>query len=362
MFLLVNTITIMDLFKGDSRFYIYLFGFVLFIVTASVMLRFVDVLVYAVFLYYITKPIKNRLDNRIKSTDLAITVSLIVLVLPVISIALYSLSVASHELNQLLSANAFILNEHINNEVRELEEIYLNLEDLDLLVFMGEGGMAVYDNLILPLFQIADILFKLFLTFTLTFYFLKHGHGIKNFLTETLNPWGDETFTRFIESVDSSLQKIFFGNILTIMVTSLIGVIAFHLLNTIANPGLQIPYPLLLGILCGLGTLVPAVGIKIIWVPLFAYLGAEAYLNDILFHEWPYLLVFLFTVNVFVDFTPDLLLRPLVSGKDMHKGSLMLAYIFGPAVFGFTGLFLGPIVLILIINFAKIIVPEIKNG
>ncbi len=358
MFLLVNTITIMDLFKGDSRLYIYLYGLLLFIVTASVMLRFADVLVYAVFLYYITKPIKNRLDNRIKSKDLAITVSLIVLVLPVILTALYSFSIASHELNQLLSANAFILNEYMNDAFRELEGIYLNLEDIDSLVFMGGNGMAVYDNLILSLLQIASILFKLFLTFALAFYFLKHGHEIKRFLTETLIPDGGETFTRFIESVDSSLQKIFFGNILTILVTSLIGVILFHLLNTIANPWLKIPYPLLFGILCGLGTLVPAVGIKSIWIPLFAYLGAEAYLNNLLLYEWPYLLVFLFTVNVFVDFTPDLLLRPLVSGKDMHKGSLMLAYIFGPAVFGFMGLFLGPIVLILIINFARIIIPE----
>jgi len=351
----------MDLSKGDGRLYIYLLGFLLFIVTASVMLRFVDVLVYAVFLYYITKPVKKRIEKRIKSPDLVITVSLIVLVLPVILLALYSLSIASHELNQLISANSLILDEHINNAVGELEEIYLNLESLDLLVLMGQGGMAAYDNLINPLLQIADILFKLFLTFLLAFYFLKHGHGIKEFLTRTITPKVDETFTRFIESVDSSLQKIFFGNILTILVTSLIGVVLFHLLNAIANPALQIPYPLLFGILCGIGTLVPAVGIKIIWVPLFAYLGAEAYLNDLLFSEWPYLLVFLFTVNVFVDFTPDLLLRPLVSGKDMHKGSLMLAYIFGPAVFGFTGLFLGPIILILIINFAKIIVPETKN-
>ncbi|OYT27694.1 MAG: hypothetical protein B6U97_00840 [Candidatus Altiarchaeales archaeon ex4484_96] len=352
----------MDYLKQPGRLYIYLIGLVLFFVTLSVMLRFFDVFVYALFIYYITQPIKKRLDNRIKSPNLVIAVSLFVLVLPVILAGLYAMSVASYELNLLLSANSLLVDEYLSSGLTRLEEIYLNMQAVDLLYYLKEGSIAVYDNLILLLYHIADIIFKLIITFILSYYFLRYHTQIKKYYTETFTPSGGKTLTAYTEAVDAALQKIFFGNIITIMVTSLIGVLVFHLFNAFASPQMQIPYPLLFGILCGLGTLVPAVGIKIIWVPLFAYMGLEAYLNNLLASEWPILLGYLIVVNVFVDFTPDLLLRPLVSGKDMHKGSLMLAYIFGPAVFGFMGLFLGPIILILIIKFSKIIVPELKDG
>ncbi len=48
---------------------------------------------------------------------------------------------------------------------------------------------------------------------------------------------------------------------------------------------------------------------------------------------------FLVLTIVVVDTIPDLVLRPYLSGERTHVGLLMLAYIFGPIVFGFYGLF-----------------------
>jgi hypothetical protein len=65
---------------------------------------------------------------------------------------------------------------------------------------------------------------------------------------------------------------------------------------------------------------------------------------------------------VVVDTVPDLALRPWVSGGDLHLGTVMFAYIFGPLVFGWYGLFLGPLVLVLVAQAANVVLPELLHG
>jgi hypothetical protein len=87
----------------------------------------------------------------------------------------------------------------------------------------------------------------------------------------------------------------------------------------------------------------------------------HAYLNGILFTDWWFILLFLVVVFVVVDFAPDFALRPYISGKHVHAGAMLFAYIFGIAVFGFVGLFLGPMILIIATNFMKIVLPELRS-
>ncbi len=87
----------------------------------------------------------------------------------------------------------------------------------------------------------------------------------------------------------------------------------------------------------------------------------QAYLNGILFTDWWFILLFLVVVFVVVDFAPDIALRPYISGKHVHAGAMLFAYIFGIAVFGFVGLFLGPMILIIATNFMKIVLPELRG-
>jgi predicted PurR-regulated permease PerM len=61
---------------------------------------------------------------------------------------------------------------------------------------------------------------------------------------------------------------------------------------------------------------------------------------------------------VVVDAIPDLALRPYVSGRSRHIGASMLAYILGPLLFGRYGLFLAPMLLVLVVHFVRIVMPE----
>ena len=84
-----------------------------------------------------------------------------------------------------------------------------------------------------------------------------------------------------------------------------------------------------------------------------------------------------------VDTIPDLIIRPIISGGSpsarvdrsppfvhlslrgeggLHVGLVMFAYIFGPILFGWYGLFLGPIALVAITHFARLVLPELLQG
>lgn len=345
--------------KQPERIYLYVLGAVLVFLLGFILFSFFRVIVYAIFLYYITKPILKRV-RRFFSGDLAVAISLFILVLPLILLSLYVANVAFTELSLFLADTTFLSQQYLEDLASDLGARFLTLTPGGLFKVM-EGGYADTVKAFQVIYIVGGVLFKLIATVLIVFYFFKYGGNLKGYILRNTSGQTRSLSERYMEYVDDSLQKIFFGNILTIIATSLLGSMVFFGLNLMAPPSLQIPYPLMFGVLCGLGTLIPAVGIKIVWVPLFLYVSAQAYLHDLIASQWPFLVIFLVAVNVLVDIVPDIVLRPIVSGKDMHKGSLMLTYIFGPIVFGFVGLFLGPTLLILILGFGKIIIPELKK-
>jgi predicted PurR-regulated permease PerM len=75
-----------------------------------------------------------------------------------------------------------------------------------------------------------------------------------------------------------------------------------------------------------------------------------------------YVLGFLVVAVVVVDTIPDLVLRPILSGKNTHVGLLMLAYTLGPVVLGFYGLFFAPIVLVVGLTFAHTALPRLLGA
>ena len=75
-----------------------------------------------------------------------------------------------------------------------------------------------------------------------------------------------------------------------------------------------------------------------------------------------YVVGFLVLSVVIVDTIPDFVLRPYFSGERTHVELSMLAYIFGPIVFGFYGLFFAPIVLVLALTFADTALPRLLGA
>lgn len=143
-------------------------------------------------------------------------------------------------------------------------------------------------------------------------------------------------------------------------VTGGIGAVTFSLLDSLAPAGLGIPHPALLGFLTGVASLVPVIGMKIVIIPLSGYLFSRAFLADASGFWFP--IVFLVVALVVVDLIPDLVLRPYVSAREVHTGLVMGSYLFGPLLFGWYGLFLGPVLLVVSMNFIDQVLPDLMAG
>lgn len=330
------------------------FGTLLAILLAVVAYAFLGAVVFGLFLYYATRPFYARIKPRVGQPTVAALLSLLVLAVPLVALLAYAAAIALQELGSVAATTDL-------GPFQEVIAPYLDIstvvdEPTTLFANVGDPGV-----LIDPALSALDYLglvgtgfLYLFISITLAFYLLRDGHRLAGYAA--LVDDRDGVLRTYATTVDRNLQTVYFGNILNAFLTGVIGALAFSLLNLFAPDAFAIPYPALLGILAGAGSLIPVVGMKIVYVPLLLYLAARAAMTGV---GWGFVALSTGVSVVVVDFIPDLLLRPYVSGGDLHTGTVLFAYVLGPIIWGWYGLFLGPLVLVLGAHFARLILPEL---
>jgi predicted PurR-regulated permease PerM len=319
---------------------------------------FVGTFVFGLFLYYATRPIYRRIRTRIRPPSLAAAVALFVLALPALALVAYTGAVAVSELIRLTNEGLFDLSRYPFTadqlatltdfeELLEIDPTAITLAQLrGAISSLGSAGEAVA--------FVGIGLVHLFAMIALAFYLLRDDRKFSRWFRARI---ADDrgVMEAFLTGVDRDFNNIFFGNILNAVLTGTIAVVAYSVLNLLAPPRVAIPAAGLVGLFAGVASLIPVVGMKLVYVPVTAYLGATSYLAD------PNTLWFtaaFFAVSfVIVDTIPDLVLRPYVSGRHLHVGAVMIAYTLGPLLFGWYGIFLGPIILVLVVNFARHVLP-----
>ncbi|WP_251342841.1 AI-2E family transporter [Haloplanus halophilus] len=340
-------------------------GFTLGAALLYVVYSFVGTFVFGVFIYYATRPIYRRLRRVIRPPSLAAAISLFALALPALLLVVYALSIALNELLKYVNSGAFdparwpLLDQETLARIADPAtlisldpEQYLSVERLqslfsslgsaaDTVAFVGVGAV------------------HLFVMLALAFYLLRDGGRLSRW---ALARFGDDRgiLEAYGRAVDRDFKGIFFGNILNAVLTGSIGVLAYSILNVYAPAGLRIPAAPLVGLLAGVASLIPIVGMKLVYVPVALYLAGIGLLTDPT-GLW-FVAVFALVSFVVVDTIPDLVLRPYVSGRSLHVGSLMIAYTFGPLLFGWYGIFLAPMLLVLVVHFARLVLPELLGA
>ena len=321
------------------------------------LLSFIGTFVFGLFLYYVTRPAYRRLRAYLRPSVAAAT-SLLVFAVPVVLLVGYTLAIAIQELGRLqrtvdLGPLADQLDPYldISGVVRDPQMLLQNQDAV-------QAGQLLAEELLAYIPIVGTSLINLFLALAIAFYLLRDGDRFSQWLATTFNAERGviDTYTR---TVDQDLGSVYFGNILNAFLIAIVAVVVYTVLNLFA-PGVGIPYPALIGVLAGVASLIPVVGMKLVYVPLAIGLFARAVLSgDALWFP----LAFLLMTVVFIDFIPDLVVRPYVSGRNLHVGLVMIAYIIGPLLFGWYGLFLGPLILVVTYHFARLLVPElVGNG
>ena len=341
------------------------FGLVLAGALAFVAYSFVGTFVFGLFIYYATRPIYRQLRRALDSPRLAAGVSLFALALPSLALMGYALTIVLQEIDRYAQTTNVDLErfgvdpavlDRIADPERLLEEGIVGvLSTADIRQLLGSLGPA-FDTV--TVLGIAAI--HLFAMLALAFYLLREDHRLSRWF---FYRFGDDRgiAKTYFSAVDRDFNSIFFGNILNAVLTGTIGVIAYSVLNVFAPAGASIPAPAVVGLLAGIASLIPVVGMKLVYVPVALVLLVQSLLSGMP-GGLAFVIAFVAVSFVIVDTIPDLVLRPYISGRSLHVGALMLAYTLGPLLFGWYGIFLMPMVLVLVVHFARIVLPELLSG
>lgn len=346
-----------------GRFHWMALGVVSFILLLLMMKPFVDVLVYGIFIYYILRPLYKKLDEKMHSRDLSAGLSILAIIVPLIILSWYTLSVATTQITLGLDSINDPLGDRVDRGLSSVSEAIksVNMEDV---------GKLIRENQDLGKFIISlsrstlGVVFRFILVFAVAFYLLKYGSDLKFWFLSTISTEKELTLTNhFFEDIDADLHHVFFGNILVAFITAVFGILILVGMDVSSpSPKIDVPYPILLGVFCGIANLIPIVGMKIIWIPLMVYMFGNAYFDGILVAHVGYLVIASLGLYIIVDWFPDMVLRPYLSGSDrIPMGVLFFTYVFGATVFGFSGILIGPIVVVSSIHFARVIFPELKK-
>lgn len=112
---------------------------------------------------------------------------------------------------------------------------------------------------------LASFFLDVFIVLVVTYYLLIDGHRIREWLLR----FDDDSIAReYLEAVDSELEAVLFGNLMNVIATAVIAIIALQAYNAFVPTAAEAPYPALAGALTGLASLVPVIGMKIVYISL----------------------------------------------------------------------------------------------
>jgi predicted PurR-regulated permease PerM len=361
-------------------------GVGLLISVVFIMIQFRATLVFTIFLYYASRPIYSKLEGfslppRIRKRhlpyrrQLLAVATIIIFLLPLLLLLTYTLALVVPEIQRLVGGNgpgAAYLSALQSAQESGLPEPIVGLELSDILSMNPEELAAILndpavqdwveqtvDTLVGSVDLIANVALYGFILLAGTYYLLTDGSRLVGWFLDNFDESG--VVESYATSVDDELSSILFGNILNAFVTGIIGIVVFSAYNLVAPGEVEVPFAPLVGALTGAGSLIPVVGMKIVYFPVGAILAVAAVASGQP-SAFGFVILFLVLAFVVVDTIPDFLIRPYVSGNRTHVGMLMFAYILGPIAFGFYGIFLGPILLVLVAQFFRTIAPYVLSG
>ncbi|MYL68936.1 AI-2E family transporter [Halorubrum distributum] len=351
-----------------------------------VLIQFQATLIFAIFLYYASRPIYRKLKSlslpsRLQGhrvpyrRQVLAMVTIAIFLLPFLFLLTYTLVLVVPEIQRLAGGDGpgvAYLSALQSAQGSGLPGPLVGLEISDILVLSPEEVVAILND---PAVQtwveqmvatltgsvgfIANAALHGFILLAGTYYMLTDGSRLVDWFLDNFDESG--VVGSYVVAVDDELSSILFGNILNAFVTGIIGILVFSGYNLVAPGAVNVPFAPLVGALTGAGSLIPVVGMKIVYLPVGAILAIAAVTSGQA-SAFGFVILFLVLAFVVVDTIPDFLIRPYVSGNRTHVGLLMFAYILGPIAFGFYGIFLGPILLVLLAEFFRTIASYVLTG
>ncbi len=307
--------------------------FLLFRILQPFLFVFLTAFILSVFL----NPLFAYLHQRLRlpktiSATLAIVVSILVVSIP-LSIIVTLLVRETSDVLAFIQANA-----GTRNELTQAVYGYLNQWGISTKSFEFEANKYIVTSLRFLSAGLTAILSQTFglilhglLTLLVTFYFLTNKETITGYIY-SVNPLRqtdtDRLSTRATEVISATIR----GNLIVIAIQAVFGGVGFTIFG--------LSSPVLLGALYGVASLIPVVGITLVWLPAAAYLIVTGNLaGGIGIAAW------CIVSNLLMD---NVISPKIVSGETrLHPLFILFGVLGGVQLFGLFGIILGPTIVAL---------------
>jgi len=338
----------------------WLLGIVFLGIVAFVGYQYLPWLVFGLFVYYVARPITRWLEARVGSTGPAAAATILLLVVPFVGFVAAFLVVA---LGQFANALSGVPVQAIASQLpfqvptplpTTSEAVYQTV----VVLVQDPSVQSTVAAVSGTLGVIGVTLYNVFLSLLFAFFLLVSDRALAAWFTAEIFD-DDSLATDYFGSVDAGFKSVYFGYTLTIFAIMVLTAVIYTLFNVFAPGTLAIPYVVLLAVVTGLFTLVPLVGRSVIYLFIAGLFALQATSTDPTLLWYP--LLFFVVMAVAFDNIVRTYIRPYLSGRLFATPLVMFAYLLGPALFGWYGIFLGPLLLVLVVTFIRQILPVLAH-
>ncbi|MGL5647156.1 MAG: AI-2E family transporter [Clostridium sp.] len=298
-----------------KEIFIWGIGIVIFIFLVE---KYFKPFIWILILYFLGNPINKFLREKIRYKGLSAGITILFLNAIVIITILYLWNALYSEISEI-----------IRNNVMEIKEILMKGEKFiegiigEINIIKSIGNIMNFDYIKIGAETTGDNIIAYFIGNACTFFALADKEKIKRKIKELIPNKINKRILRIMINLKNVLKIQF----VLLMISTTIIIIGFKVL--------RIENSVLIGIVCGILDILPYVGTIIVFIPIIIY--------NIIVKK--YLISFgLVCLYLLIQIIREILEAKLVSNKfNIHPLLSFLSIYIGVKIFGFIGIFIGPI-------------------
>ena len=338
---------------GDAFFFSLLFFFAF--VSYLIYKPFIKLVIVSILIVIIFYPLKLKLDKTFKSeivsSFLATSIVFLFIIIPSVILVIFFVNQALNLYPLVVStvSNGEILNLiqtkiPFFNEIKDFFQDLIDKFNIDLNINeFVKKYLAIFIQFIVEqgkilIVNITIVILSLIFMGLLLFFLFKDGDKLYKRVFNLI-PLPDKDKVFIVNKAYQAIQGVVLGSILTAIAQGILGFIAYFIAG--------IEFSLFWAFLTFLASFIPIGGASLVWVPLGIYIFiTDGLIKAILFVLWGFLVISMV----------DNIIKPWIIGDktDIHPIILFFAILGGLNLFGFLGIFLAPIIVVLLDNFLQL--------
>ena len=183
---------------------------------------------------------------------------------------------------------------------------------------------------------------EIFITFVIAYFILYSWKNILRKIVDLL-PMKTKTINRLTREFQNITYTVIYAQLFVAAVQGIVGAVGFYLSG--------VPFPIFFGVIMAFCALIPTIGTAIIWLPASLFLILQGYFSN---DYWVLAKgIGLLFYGLFIISTIDNVLLATIVHKRTKVNQILviIGVIGGGVMFGFIGIFIGPILLLLLITY-----------